>query len=129
LSEFNSRSSVQMVVALAESDLGRGGKFFRRRNRAAVVRAQIEAVIGRVLRNQVQLLHAVGNQRLRLGHDVGLLSAAMRAAHAGNDAEAARMVAALGDFDVGEMFGREAETRRAEIGMKVGRWVTSISGL
>ena len=41
-----------------------GGKFFRRRNRAAVVRAQIQAVISRVLRNQIHFLHAVGDQRL-----------------------------------------------------------------
>ena len=95
---------------------GRGGKFFRRRNGAAVIRAQIEAVISRVLRNQVQLLHAVGNQRLGLGHDVRLLPAAMRTAHPGNDAKAARMIAALGDFDVGEVPGREAEPRRGEIG-------------
>ena len=39
----------------------------------------------------------------------------MRTAHAGDDAKAARMIAALGDFDVGEVPGREPEPRRAEI--------------
>ena len=51
---------------------GGGGKFLRRRNGAAVVRAQIQSVISRVLRNQVDLLHAVGDERLGFLDDVGL---------------------------------------------------------
>jgi len=39
----------------------------------------------------------------------------MRATHPGNDAEAARMIAALGDFQIGKMLRRQAETRRLEI--------------
>ena len=95
---------------------GGGGKFLRRRNRAAVVRAQIESVISRVLRNQIDLLHAVGDERLRFLDDVRLRAAAMRAAHPRNDAEAARMIAALGDLQIGKMFRRQAEARRLEIG-------------
>ena len=49
-------------------------------------------------------------------HDIRLLPAAMAAAHARDDAETARMIAALGDFHVGEMSGREPKTRRGEIG-------------
>ena len=95
---------------------GGGGKFLRRRNGAAVVRAQIESVISRVLRNQIDFLHAVGDERFRLGNNVLLRAAAVRAAHPRNDAEAARMIAALGDFQIGKMFRREAKTRRLEIG-------------
>ena len=61
-----------MVVASAASDLAAAENFSGEEMRAAVVRAQIESVIGRVLRNQVHFLHAVGDQRLRLGDDVRL---------------------------------------------------------
>src|ERR1041385_5895081 len=80
-----------------------------------MVRAQVEAVVSRVLRNQIQLFYAVSKQCLGLRHDLTLRTTAMRAAHPGNDTEAARVVAALGDFDVGEVPRREPEARRAEI--------------
>ena len=97
-----------------------GGEFLRRGNRAAVLRAQVEAVVRRVLRNQVQLLHAVGEQAARFLDDVGLRAAAMRAAHPRNDAETARVIAALGNLHVREMFGREPEARRVEIRNEIG---------
>ena len=95
---------------------GGGGKFFRRRNRARMVWPQIQSVISRVLRNQIDFLHAVGNERLGFGDNIFLRAAAVRAAHPRNDAEAARMVAALGDFQIGKMFRRQTEARRREIG-------------
>ncbi len=113
-------------IQLAQQGANRGGlgrerlhgraELLRRGNRAAAVRAQVQAVVGRVLRDQVQLLHAVGNQRLGFGDDVRLRPAAMRAPHAGNDAEAARMIAALGDLDVGEVARRQPEARRRVVG-------------
>ena len=80
-----------------------------------MIRAQIEAVVSRILGNQIDFLHAIGDECLHFLDDVRLCAAAVRAAHPGNDAEAARMVAALGDFQVGKMFRREPETRRLEI--------------
>src|SRR5258706_16223488 len=80
-----------------------------------MVRTQIQSVIGRVLRDEIDLLHTIGNQRLRFLDDVSLLAAAMRAAHPGNDAEAAWMIAALGNFQVGKMFRRQTKARRLEI--------------
>ena len=91
--------------------------------RATMRRAQIETVVGRVLRNQINFLHAIGNQRLRLGDDVRLLPAAVRTAHPGNDAEAARVIAALGDFDVGKMARRQAKSRRGKVGDEGGTLV------
>ena len=109
-----------MVVASAVRRFRCGGKFFGRRNRAAVIRAQIQSVISRILGNQIQFLHAIRDERLGFGDNIGLLPAAMRAAHARDDAEAARMIAAFGDFHVSEMTRREAEARRAEIGNESG---------
>jgi hypothetical protein len=40
----------------------------------------------------------------------------MRAAHPGNDAEAAGMIAALGDLQIREMIWSQPEARRREIG-------------
>ncbi len=42
-------------------------------------------------------------------------AAAVRAAHPGNDAKAARMIAAFGNFQIGEMSRRQPKTRRLEI--------------
>ena len=95
---------------------GGRGKFLRRRNGAAVIGPQIQAVVSGVLRNQIDLLHAVGDQRPGFGDDVRLLPAAMRAAHPRNNAEAAWMIAALGDLHVGKMPGRKPEARRVKIG-------------
>ena len=81
-----------------------------------MVRAQIESVISRVLRNQIDFLHAIGDERFRFLDDVGLCAAAMRSAHPRNDAKAARMVAALGNLDVGEMFWRQTEAWGFKVG-------------
>src|SRR2546426_2018835 len=40
----------------------------------------------------------------------------MRPTHAGNDAKTARMIAALGNFDIGEMPWCKSKSRRSEIG-------------
>src|SRR5262245_63107100 len=72
---------------------GRGGEFFWGCDRTGASRSQIQAVISRVLRNQVQFLDPVGEELPGLLYDVILRSAAMRAAHAWNCTKAARMVA------------------------------------
>src|SRR5207247_8361743 len=65
----------------------------------------------RVLRNQVQFLDPLGEQRPRLGNNVRLLPAPMGAAHPGYDAKTARMVASFGDLDVSEVARSQAEPR------------------
>jgi hypothetical protein len=75
---------------------------------------QIEPVIGRVLRNQVQLLHAIGDELPRFLHDVRLAAAAMRAAHPRDDAETARMIAPLGNLHIREMIRRQSKPGRIE---------------
>ena len=76
--------------------------------------AQIEAVVGRFLRYQVQLLHPVGDELPRLLHDIRLTPAAMRAAHSRDDAKAARMIAPLGNLYIRKMIRRQAQTGRLE---------------
>ncbi len=63
-----------------------------------MILAQIEPVIGGVLRNEVQFLHPVLQQRLGLRYHVRLSPAAVTAAHLGDNAEAARVIASLGDL-------------------------------
>ena len=59
---------------------------------------QIEAVVGGDLADQHQLLHPLGRELLRLGHDAFDRAGALIAAQVGNDAERAAVVAALGHF-------------------------------
>ena len=61
-----------MVVASAASDLAAAENFSGDEIARLWFGPQIESVVGRVLRNQIDFLHAVGDQRLRLGHDVRL---------------------------------------------------------
>ena len=81
-----------------------------------MVWTQVEPVVIRVLRNEVNFLHAIRNECSGFRYDIGLVPAAMRAAHAWNNAEAARMIAAFRDFQICEMPRRQAESRCAEIG-------------
>ena len=76
-----------------------------------MVRTQIESVISRVLRDEIDLFDAIGDERLGFGDDVLLRAAAMRTAHPRDDAEAAWMIATLGNFQVGEMPRRDAQSR------------------
>src|SRR2546423_9535799 len=80
-----------------------GIEFFGSGNRAAMIRPQVQSVISRILRNQIQLLDAVRNKCFRFGNNVLLCSAAMRTAHARDDAEAAGVIAAFSDFQVSAM--------------------------
>ena len=73
---------------------------------------QIEPVIGRVLRNQVQLFHAVGDELPCFPDDVRLAATAMRAAHPRDDAKTARMIAPLGNLHIREMIRRQSKPRR-----------------
>src|SRR5690348_14486062 len=80
-----------------------------------MVRAQIQPVIGGILGNQIDLFHAVREQRLRLSDNVSLLPAAVRPAHSRYGAEAARMIAAFGNSQVRSVTRRQAKTRSGEI--------------
>ena len=70
--------------------------------------------------NQIQLLDAFFHQLARFGDDALDGAATVAAADLRDDAKRARMIAALGDFNVREMFWREPETRRVVVG-DVGR--------
>ena len=77
---------------------------------------RIHAEERRVLRNQVDFLHALADELAGLRHHALHRAAAMPAADLRDDAERTGMIAALRDFDVGEMFGREPEARSVVIG-------------
>src|SRR5678816_2501035 len=99
------RQGIQLAKqsAQARRTLGKradgGGESLGRSNRPAVFRTQVQSVIGRVLRYEVQFLHTVGKQSFGLRHDVGKQPAPVRATHSGNNAKTARMVAALCNLD------------------------------
>src|SRR5947207_954473 len=71
---------------------GGGSEFFWRGNVWTMVFPQIKSVVGRILGDQIQFLHSFGNQLASLPHHIRLLTAPVRTAHPGNDAEAARMI-------------------------------------
>ena len=82
----------------------------------------IHAIGTGVLRNDQQLLDAGLDEVLRLLHHVADRPADKVAAHRGNDAKAAAVVATLGDFQVGVMRGREFDAlRRHKVGVGVVR--------
>ena len=87
-----------------------------RRARVGPLLPGVHAEEGRVLGNEVELLHALGHELARLGDHAFDRAAAVPAADLRDDAEGARVVAALGDLDVGEMARREAEARRVVVG-------------
>src|SRR5205814_1119148 len=59
-------------------------------------------------------------QLARFADDVALQPAPMSAAHAGNDAKTAGMIAPFRNFEVGKMLRREPKTGRREIGDIIG---------
>ena len=75
----------------------------------ADVAVEVEAVVGRVLGDEDQLAHAVGGQLARLAeHFLDRLGDVL-AAHAGDGAEGAESVAALGDLQIGVVPRRDAQ--------------------
>ncbi|MNL67198.1 hypothetical protein D3C87_1917630 [compost metagenome] len=62
---------------------------------------QIHPVIGGILGNQTDLPDTLGSKSLRFSHYGFHRAAVELAAHDGNAAEGARIVAAFGNFDMG----------------------------
>ena len=75
----------------------------------AVLQAEIFAVAGGVLADERDLARAAGDEGFGFGDDGLETPGAELAAQVGNDAEAAGVVAALGDFDVGRRARRGEE--------------------
>ena len=71
----------------------------------------VHAEVGGVLGDEIDLLHAAGDELTCFLDDALLRAAAMAATNARDDAEGARVVAAFGDLDVGHVLRREAEAR------------------
>ena len=73
-----------------------------------------------VLGDHQQFPHAGAHQALRLAHDVADGAADQVPAHGGNDAEAAAVVAALGNLQVGIVAGRQLDPLRRH---QVREWI------
>ena len=82
----------------------------------AGIRPAVHAEVGRVLGDQVDLLHAFGDELTGFLDDGFHRAAAMASADARDDAEGAGVVAAFGDLDVSRMAWRQAEARGVKIG-------------
>ena len=76
---------------------------------------QIHAVVGRVLADEINFLHALRDERAHFRENRGRRAAAMASAHLRNDAETARMIAAFRDFQIRAVRWRETEARRVVI--------------
>lgn len=61
--------------------------------------------------DEVNFFNAAGDQGACFAHDGFLGAAAVLTADFRNDAERARVIAAFGYFDIGEVFGGQAEAR------------------
>ena len=81
----------------------------------------IHAEIGRVLGDQIDLLHAFGNELTSFLDDGFDRAAAMASANTRDDAESAGVVAAFGDLDVGRMARRQTEARGVKVRDEGGR--------
>ena len=68
--------------------------------RPGLLLPQIHAVVGRVLADEIDLLHALRDQRAHFRQHGSRRAAAMPAAHLRDDAEAAGMIAALRDLEI-----------------------------
>jgi hypothetical protein len=90
----------------------------RQQQGQAILQAEVLAVAGGVLPDQVNLADTLPEQARGFGNDGLEAAAAERAAILRNDAEGAGMVAALGDFDIGKMF-RRSQNARSEVVIKI----------
>ena len=84
--------------------------------RAGLFLPQIHAEIRRVLTDEVDLFHALGDERTDFRDDALDGARAVFAAHLRDDAKAARMIAAFGDLRESGVRWGEAEARGVEIG-------------
>ncbi len=80
--------------------------------RQAILQAEIFAIAGRVLADQIDFPNALAKEPRRFRYDRFKTAAAELAAILRNHAESAGMVAAFGDLDVGEVAGRGQNARR-----------------
>ena len=81
-----------------------GGEAFQQVGQGAAA-VDVEAVVGGVLRDEDEFLHAVGDQSLSLCHEVVDGARDVLAADEGDGAVGAGAVAALRDFEVGVVPG------------------------
>ncbi len=91
---------------------------------------EIKTVGARVLTNDQQLLDAGAHQALRFDHDMVRRPAREIAAQRRDDAKRAAVVAALGDFQIGVMTRREAQTlgrHQVDVGI-MQRWHRVVHG-
>jgi hypothetical protein len=75
----------------------------------AVFEAEVFAIAGDVLADEVDFADAIVEQAAGFEDDAFKAAAAELAAELGDDAEGAGVIAALGDFDVGVVFGGGAD--------------------
>src|SRR5258705_6718744 len=93
----------------------RSAKTVRRSDVLRMIWPQVEPVIRRILRNQIQFLYSIRNQRLRLLRNVLKRPAAVTSPHSRNDAERAGMIATLGNLHIPEMPGCQPKPRWRKI--------------
>jgi len=76
----------------------------------------VHAEVGRVLGDEIDFLHALGDEALGFADDGVLGAGAVLATDLGDDAEGASVVASFGDFDVGHVIRGEPESGRGIVG-------------
>ena len=83
---------------------------------------KIHAVVGSILADKVDFLHALGNKAANLANNRIQRAAAMATAHLRNNTKTARMVAAFRDFDIDRVVRCETKSRRGKIWDIAGLW-------
>ena len=109
---------VRIDIVQADPDAEAGERFHQfghaRLDRAAVPESgavfDIDAIGAGVLRNHQQFLHTCFDEVVGFLHHIANRTADQIATHRGNNAKSAAMIAALRDFQIGVVFGREFDT-------------------
>lgn len=89
-----------------------GGGFGALAEALPLVHAKVSGVLG----DEIDFLHALGDEAFRFAHDGVLGAGTVLAANLWDDAEGAGVVAAFGDLDVGHVIWREAEAGGGVVG-------------
>src|SRR4029077_17979910 len=111
----NPKLSFNGCKLIEQSDNGRTPPGISRLTRSRFLRPQIHSKVGRVLADQVDLLHPLANECAHFGNDRLNCAAPMPPTHLRDDTKAARMIASLGNLDVGKVAGSKPESCRVEV--------------
>ena len=90
--------------------------FIDRLTRSGLLLPEIHSIVGGVLADEIDLLHAGSHQSLDFLHHGLDRATTVTAAHPRNDAEGTGVIASFGDFHISGVGSRETDTWRVVVG-------------